>query len=67
MKIYKKPTKKKRLAQLESRNELVIALDPKEFIAQTDPMMRENDEEVFMVSKLSSEGKMETTFTLMTK
>ena len=76
------------------KDELVVILDLEDIIAQTKPMLRENDEETYeeeavatspfsnvgkqettmaptivevvMVSKISSEGKMETAFALLT-
>ena len=42
------------------KEEHVASSDPEEFIAQTEPMLRENDEEAARTSHLSSEGKQET-------
>ena len=43
------------------KEEHVASSDPEEFIAQTEPMLRENDEEeAVTTSHLSSEGKQET-------
>ena len=48
------------------KEEIVEISGPKEFIVKNEPRLRENDEEAYeevvTISKVSSEGKVETTF-----